>query len=356
MKTIVCSILFANLLSLGTLKSTSARGLNPSKPTEPVKGDTVVVKLKNKNKVLIITDKDRDLSSFRTIDINKIIADVDSTLQRDVDLRGMDVNVQIQRGDSTIRIHRNKNGKSELQSFRIVVTDDNGVTITSGDTITREVKIYSPGTYRSRNHKSRIDDLFELDLGFNNYLENGSIPGDNNKPYGLTPFNSNYVAIRGIKQYRLGKESRFKFSVGAELAWNNYKFESKRIITKGSEAVAFDPPADSDWKISKSKLTISWLNIPVMLHYRAKHSSFHLAAGGFAGYRINSHSKIKYEDNGNTKKDHMYTNFYLNSVQYGARLQIGFHDVDFFAQYNLNELFASGKGPKLTPFAFGITL
>lgn len=378
MKSIVCSILFANLLALGTLKTTPlTAGINPGLPTKkanilpsnetkirkPVgqsEGDTVIVKLKNKNKVLIITDKGKDLGSFRTIDINKIISDIDSTLQRDSALGNTELDVRIFRKDSTLKIRKTAGDRAKMRSYKIQISaDDNAIVVEGGDTINREVRIYTGGNnYRShgRSRRNWIDDVFEIDLGFNNYLESGSIPGDNNKPYGLTPWNSNYVALRGMKQFRLGQKSRFRLSVGLEIAWNNFKFDGKQVITKGSDTVTFEPPADASWKISKSKLTASWLNVPLMLHYRAKNSSFHVAAGGFVGYRMGSHSKIKYDVDGNTKKDHVYTNFYLNSLQYGARFQIGFHDVDFFAQYNLNELFASGKGPKLTPFAFGITL
>lgn len=378
MKSIVCSILFANLLALGTLKTTShAAGINPVLPTKKAsvipsnetkirnpshqpEGDTVIVKLKNKNKVLIITDKGKDLGSFKTIDINKIIADVDSTLQRDSTLGNTELDVRIFRKDSTLKIRRIAGDRTKIRSYKIQINaDDNEVIMTGGDTINREVRIYTGnGNHRPHNRHRRnwIDDVFEIDLGFNNYLESGKFPSDNNKPYGLSPWNSNYVALRGMKQFRFGNKSPFRLSVGLEVAWNNFKFDGKQIITKGSDTVTFEPPADSNWKVNKSKLTISWLNVPVMMHYRAKNSSFHVAAGGFVGYRMGSHSKIKYDVDGNTKKDHVYTNFYLNSVQYGARFQIGFHDVDFFAQYNLNELFTSGKGPKLTPFSFGITL
>lgn len=47
--------------------------------------------------------------------------------------------------------------------------------------------------------------------------------------------------------------------------------------------------------------------------------------------------------------------YIADPYQYGARLQLGFYDIDFFAQYNFNSLFAKNKGPALTPFSFGFT-
>jgi hypothetical protein len=222
------------------------------------------------------------------------------------------------------------------------------------DTIQRHVRRYRGPHINLGGDED--DDLFEIDLGWNNYLEDGQLPGDKNLAYGLTPFNSNVVTLRYAKKI-FGKDPKALFSLrtGFEFSWNNYKYDNNVIIRKGSEGAVFDPfPADQ--KKIKSKLTASWLNVPLMLHYRSPKSTFHAAVGGFAGYRLRSHSKIKYSKDGVEKKDKEYTNFYLNSFQYGLRVQVGFYNVDLFATYNLNTLFTKGKGPELTPIAFGFTL
>lgn len=36
-------------------------------------------------------------------------------------------------------------------------------------------------------------------------------------------------------------------------------------------------------------------------------------------------------------------------------MQIGVRSADFFINYDMNELFATGKGPKLNAFSFGVT-
>lgn len=338
MKFILFNILFANLLAMGTLHTKASTGDHP-------KGDTVVIRLKNKNKVIVVTEKTRDLGGFRSIDINKILADIDSTFQGD-SLSNLSERIVLR--DSTMRIRRYSGSRKPRKSYQITIDS------WQSDDTSKQHKKYMSITHGRRN---RIDDLFEVDLGWNNYFEKGTstLPSDNNKSYGLTPVWSNIVTLRGQKKIYWQKEStRWSNSIGLEVSWNNYKYENDVIITKGTDGVSFEPfPAEQ--KKIKSKLTATWLNIPIMLHYKAQKSSFHLAIGGFAGYRLESHSKTKFEENGSTKKDHVYTNFYLNSLQYGARVQIGFYDIDFFAQYNLNDLFSKDKGPALTPFAFGFT-
>lgn len=339
MKTILFNILFANLLTLGTAHATHL-------PGEPPKGDTIVIKMKNKNKVIVVTEKGKDLGSFKTIDINKIVADLDSTFKQD-SMGTFSERIILK--DSTMRIHRYEFSRGPRKSFNI--------TVDSWSTDDSTHRYYSRDFKRKiRGRKNRPGDQFELDLGWNNYLENGKIPADDNKPYGIEPIWSNYVALRWQRFFYWQKEgTRWSNSLGVEVAWNNFKYDNAVIITKGSEGVSFDPfPADQ--KKIKSKLTATWLNLPLMIHYKSQKSSFHVALGGFVGYRLESHSKTKYEMDGSTKKDHVYTNFYLNSLQYGARFQLGYYGVDFFAQYNLNPLFSKGKGPELTPFSFGFTI
>ena len=45
----------------------------------------------------------------------------------------------------------------------------------------------------------------------------------------------------------------------------------------------------------------------------------------------------------------------MNNLRYGLRLQFGFRDTDFFFNYDLNELFSAGKGPKVNAFSFGVS-
>jgi hypothetical protein len=347
MRPIVSSLLIANIfVSLWAVKSKATPVLLPE-------GDTVVVKLKNKNKIMIITEKSKDLKSFKTIDINQIVADIDSSLNGDsAGFRTNEIEVNVSRKDSVLVIKKRRISGSGSRSYKAIVEIDEA----KGDTIYREVHRYNKPHFPFYKHDERKDDIFELELGWNNYLESGSLPSDKNKPYGLSPLNSNIVTLRFVKTI-LGRrpKNRFYGTLGTEISWNNYKYENDFIIRKGSDGVDFDP-FPTDKKMIKSKLTISWLNVPLMVHYRSKNSSFHIAAGGFAGYRLGSHNKIKYEKDGADHKDKEFTNFYLNSLQYGLRLQVGFYDMDLFASYNLNTLFAKDKGPALTPISFGITL
>lgn len=328
--------------------------------------DTVVVKMKNRQKVVIISDGKKEMKKLKSIPFDRIMRSIDSSMRnldssigiRDLKIMGKELDfLDIDTADKNgIRIDRvveiTTDGDEKEKEVRIRIHSDGKKDVEKSITIKKDSKPQNDFLKRWNDD----NDLFEIDLGFNNYLENGELPGDAGANYGLLPFNSNIVNLRWMKGF-LGnpEKNRLTASAGLEFSWNNYKYDQNVIIMKDAQSVAFIPFGPDQNKI-KSKLTISWLNVPLMLHYRAKNSSFHMGMGGFAGYRLGSHSKTKFSEDGVIKKEKDYSNFYLNSLQYGLRFQVGFYDVDFFASYNLNNLFAKDKGPVLTPVSFGITL
>ena len=57
---------------------------------------------------------------------------------------------------------------------------------------------------------------------------------------------------------------------------------------------------------------------------------------------------------GRKEKEKQKDNFYLNNFRYGLKLQLGTQGIEFFTAYDLNPLFAKGKGPDLHAITFGI--
>jgi hypothetical protein len=78
----------------------------------------------------------------------------------------------------------------------------------------------------------------------------------------------------------------------------------------------------------------------------------YIGVGGYVGYRLNSHSKVKYSGGG---KDKEFNNFYLNDFRYGLTAQLGINNFpDLFFNYDFNDLFQNGRGPKVNAVSFGI--
>jgi lipopolysaccharide biosynthesis glycosyltransferase len=221
--------------------------------------------------------------------------------------------------------------------------------------------------YSEKNHHSkRTYSSFNFDLGTNNYLSDGKFPDGNNALYTVKPWGSWYVGVNSVQRTRI--VNKFFVEWGLGVSWYNFKFQNTQtIISKDDNSVNFSlDTQDADFK--KSKLTATFINASLipMIDFgsnRRKPSvfdshnsdSFRIGVGPYVGYRIDSYSKQKFEENGDERKPKDHDNFYLNNFRYGMRLQLGFDDVDLFFNYDLNELFIENKGPKLNAFSFGVT-
>ena len=73
---------------------------------------------------------------------------------------------------------------------------------------------------------------------------------------------------------------------------------------------------------------------------------------------MRSITKHKYSDiDGDDQKDKNKGSFYLNNFRYGIQAMIGFRNINFFARYQMNELFESHENtPQLNVVDFGIVL
>ena len=215
---------------------------------------------------------------------------------------------------------------------------------------------------------------FAIDIGMNNYLENGDFPDANAEPYAVRPWGSWYVGLGWTRANYVS--SSFLLEWGGNFTWYNFKLEDDDIlITKGPEMVEFNPlPSEIDGQ--KSKLTASYFNVYFVPMFdlsgnkrkvkslesgsirieNYKKRGVKVGIGVYGGYRLGSHSKIKFEENGSTDKDKEHNSFFLQNWRYGVRARVGIRSLDLFFNYDLNDLFAEGRGPELNAFSFGIIL
>lgn len=227
-----------------------------------------------------------------------------------------------------------------------------------------------PSSYSSRRerryHGRRTHNSFSVDIGTNNYLNNGKFPDQSNSLYSVRPWGSWYVGLNSI--YRTRMANKFFLEWGGGVSWYNFKFENNQtLVTKDNTGVLFSEDS-RNFSFTKSKLTAAYVNIsavpvidfggnrrkPSFFDGRSG-SGFRIGVGPYVGYLIDSYTKQVYNDNNNKKREVHHNNYYLNNLRYGLRAQIGFNDVDFFFNYDMNQLFADNKGPQLNAFSFGIS-
>ncbi len=89
---------------------------------------------------------------------------------------------------------------------------------------------------------------------------------------------------------------------------------------------------------------------------QASRHDFYIGIGVEGGFRLASHTKIKYKEDGDWKKSKDRDNFNLNNWKLDAQLRMGYGGINLFFNYGLVDLFKDNKAPELTPFTVGITL
>jgi len=212
---------------------------------------------------------------------------------------------------------------------------------------------------------------FDIDLGINNFLEDGNSPDESNAPYAVKPWGSWYVALKSTNDTHIGGPLHLLW--GADVSWYNFKFQNEAVrISEAPDQVTFSE-ISGDFSPIKSKLTVVYLDaslVPMLRFGSSSHRScdkfdwldwhdeggFRIGAGGYAGYKIASYAKYVTEVDGDKDKDRDKDGFYLNNFRYGVRLQLGYRGMDVFVNYDINELFVENKGPKLNAFSFGVVL
>lgn len=309
--------------------------------------DSLVIRFANRTRLVIYAPDKAGIQALSNYDLNKIVREMGMKLDS---VPGGQTAISQDGGrflkDTVLVVTKQKNGVT------IVVNGDGDTTKTTSrrsDDIDRN---YDRARRRKRNDGSNFD--YTVSIGLNTLIQQSTNPNYPEDSYALRPVGSRYFALSAGAMPTLirGKHASLKLYYGVEVAWNNFMFEGNRIAQKDPTGVAF---VDAGRDLQKSKLTVCTIGIPVvprLTFYDGDGRKIcHLGFGGYVNYRLDSYRKIK-EADGN--KDRRHSDFYLNSARYGLVAHLGLRSFDFFAKYDLNPLFETGKGPDVRTLTFGI--
>lgn len=355
--------------------------------TEPVAPkDTVIIELENNTRIIIYTKDAQGIKDLQNYDLNAMLKDlsmsIDSSQQEVSQLVIEDNEGTRYLSDTTVVLDDDievLHGADSPQQIRLrlgtyrVSTD-----VEDWDELEEEIDSWEDGpefkTSTTIEEGPRAYSSFGIELGTNNYLQDGEFPDADGAPYSVRPWGSWYVGLGWTRTVAVSGPLYMEW--GANFSWYNFKFENDQItLRKGPDMVEFiEFPSEINGK--KSKLTVSHINVSFVPifdfskgrrkvkslqapgikidHY--KQQGFRIGLGAYAGYRLGSHTKVKFRQDGDTDKDKDNSSFFLENWRYGLRLRVGIRGLDLFANYDLNEMFSSGRGPELNAFSFGIIL
>ena len=212
------------------------------------------------------------------------------------------------------------------------------------------------------------DDDFDIhwagfEIGMNNFLNqsnNLNLPGE-----------YSYLELHTGKSWNVNLNliefdfnligENFGLGTGLGLEFNDYRFENKLPVKKGDNQLIVDSSyAGSAMDISKAKLTMTHLTIPLLFEFQipgGDDDGFFITVGIIGGLRLGAHTKVVLiEDDGDKDKQKNRDDFYLSSFRYGYTARIGYEAVKLFVNYYETPLFKKDKGPQVHPFTLGFML
>jgi hypothetical protein len=213
--------------------------------------------------------------------------------------------------------------------------------------------------------RPNIPGTFAIDLGFN-------LPSPETNGFNTNVFGSRTLNIYYYYDYRLGS-SKFSVHPGIGFGLERYKFNNDKTLdyvpgpnfdTLKMVLVSTVLPNASSLK--KSGLITNYIDIPLELRFNSNPDdlgrSFKMSLGFKFGVLYDSFTKVKYREDGETKKLKDKQNFNLNPIRYGVLFRIGAGSFSAYANYTISPLFKDGKGPdgplgsKINNFTVGLTL
>ena len=314
-----------------------------------IQKDSVVVEFGKSGKVVIIVDSKEDFDKLKLMNINQIISELDLVENKET---GELTIVELRKKDGSVKeiVKVREDGpETEVRvgGMRVFVDE-------SGENT--KVKIETDGG-KSKDEKT-FRTYSTIDIGINNLIENGGFP-TSDQPYAAKGWGSWNVGLNWMASQKISNGFYWDFGLGIQ--WYNFKFENRDIqAVRGNESIDFLERNDVDGM--KSKISASYLTAMTLFKLDfgkmdgEGKRGLQVAAGPYVGYRLGGRSKFVYEEIGGSgrRKDTENTGLYLQNLRYGIRGEVGVGRVKFYTTYDLNELFQEGKGPSVTPIAFGI--
>lgn len=316
--------------------------------------DTIIIEFGKNSQIVLYIDNEKDLEKITKYDINKMLKDLNMSVTE------MD--------DSTkVLTIEDETGSRYLKDTTIVITKIEPETNWDSDEWYSNDSENNDYKKSKRKYSPRSKFYFNIDIGLDNYLEDGKFPSGN-ALHAVNPIGSWYWTFGPTFRTHVLGPLFIDFGMNAGL--NVYRFDDPRTrLNKTPTGIEFTADS-SNVAFEKSKLAVWHLQVkavPMIVLGSKKRDGWRMwnnidkgvrfGIGPYAGYRVWGRTKYIYRDNGDKKKDKNTGNFLLNDIRYGLRGQFGIGRIDFFVEYDLNEMFQDNSGaPVLQRMQFGITL
>ncbi len=183
-------------------------------------------------------------------------------------------------------------------------------------------------------------------FGFNNAIIDGENLEDS--PYRLG--GSRFFEIGYGWRTRVFKNSNFmRINYGFSFQFNGLKPEGNQYFVRDNGETRLE---EFEFDLEKSKFRMDNLVFPLHFEFGPSkfkeyedrvryslHNQFRIGFGGYAGVNLGARQKLKYNENGDNRKDKLKGNYNTSDFIYGLSAYAGVEGVLLYVKYDLNPIF-----------------
>jgi len=201
-------------------------------------------------------------------------------------------------------------------------------------------------TPRKRKYDRRTTSDFVLAFGLNNVITKGQSLEDSD----FKIAGSRFAELGWAWKTRVFKNSNWlRIKYGFSFQFNGLKPTDNRYFVDTGATTELQTFSED---LDKSKLRIDNLVFPLHFEFGPSkkiekedyfryntYNKIKIGVGGYAGFRLATRQKLKFNNDGEDVKQKLKANYNANNFIYGVSGYIGWRDMAIYAKYDLNTLF-----------------
>ncbi len=328
----LCTAITVWVLSMAVTQAQETEILNKIEVLEATK-ERVVSEEKEALKVTVEGINQR-------LDLGEITEEEASTLkQREAEKHAMNIENRLAIIDNKIELLKRND------DVGVINDDTDRLVLRIGGEDDDDAFIWIGKNSRARKYDRRTTSDFVFAFGLNNVIVDGELGDDMYKLGG-----SRFAELGWAWKTRVFKESNWlRVKYGFSFQFNGLKPEDNQyFVDTGSQTELMTYPLELD----KSKFRVDNLVFPVHFevgpskkiekdtYFRySTHKKIKLGVGGYAGFRLGTRQKLRYDDMGQEIKEKQKGNFNANNFIYGLSAYLGWRDTALYVKYDLNTIF-----------------
>lgn len=148
------------------------------------------------------------------------------------------------------------------------------------------------------------------------------------------------------------KNPHWGVNLGVNWGYRSFRIDGNYALLKGDGSTTLTP-GDEETTYSKSRLRHFFFRVPILAEWQQKmgHSKVFFNAGPEFEIR---HSVKSFAHINGSKKQTVGKGMYVQPVGVNLLAQAGYGNLGIYLRYSTGGLFQKDKGPKVSPYSFGI--